>query len=98
MTRDERIAEAIAECTECNRQGFHKRPDCDGCTSAVDEEIAKEIATAERAVIAAAEDWFRRYRTVSHDGLTKAVTELLRLRAARDAHGVGLDEPEENAQ
>lgn len=42
MTREERIAQAIAECTECNRQGFYKCPDCDGCTSAVDEEIARE--------------------------------------------------------
>lgn len=42
MTRQERIDAAIAACTECNRDGFSKRPDCDGCIAAVDEAIAAD--------------------------------------------------------
>lgn len=43
--RQARIDATIAACTECNRPGFSKRPDCDGCTAAVDEEIAAEVLT-----------------------------------------------------
>lgn len=38
--RQARIDAEIDACTECNRRGFSKRPDCDGCTAAVDEAIA----------------------------------------------------------
>jgi hypothetical protein len=43
-SRQERIDAAIAACTHCGGRGFPKRSDCDGCTAAVDEEIASEIA------------------------------------------------------
>lgn len=43
MDRQARIDEAIADCAECGaRWEFPKRPDCDGCTAAVDDEIAAE--------------------------------------------------------
>jgi len=45
MDRQARIDEAIAECMECGQSGFPKRPDCDGCTFAVDDEIAREALT-----------------------------------------------------
>lgn len=38
--RQDRIDAAIAACTECGGFDFPKRSDCDGCTNAVDEEIA----------------------------------------------------------
>lgn len=40
--RQERIDAAIRACTECEGRDFPKRSDCDGCTAAVDEEIANE--------------------------------------------------------
>lgn len=48
--RQARIDEAIDACTECGRYRFPKRPNCDGCTAAVDDEIAREgLATASEA-------------------------------------------------
>jgi len=44
MDRQAMIDEAIEECSECGRQGFSKRADCDGCTAAVDEEIAAALS------------------------------------------------------
>lgn len=40
--RQARIDAAIDACTNCGSYEFPKRPDCDGCISAVDEEIAHE--------------------------------------------------------
>ena len=46
MSREDRIAEAIAECTECGGREFPKVSDCDGCTAAVDDQIAEEARAA----------------------------------------------------
>lgn len=43
MDRQTRIDETIDACTECgSRWEFPKRADCDGCTAAVDDEIARD--------------------------------------------------------
>ena len=39
-SRQEMIDAEIDACTECNRAGFTKRHDCDGCIAAVDALIA----------------------------------------------------------
>lgn len=42
MLRLDRIYAAIEACTECGGRDFPKHSDCDGCTAAVDEELAAE--------------------------------------------------------
>lgn len=55
MDRQARIDAEIDACTECRGGAFPKRADCDGCTAAVDDEIAAE---AEAAIDTPAEDPF----------------------------------------
>jgi len=38
--RENMIWEEIGACTECDRDGFHKDPNCESCIAAVDERIA----------------------------------------------------------
>ena len=40
LYRTAMIEDMIESCTECNRQGFFKKADCDGCIAAVDDRIA----------------------------------------------------------
>lgn len=49
IDRQALIDEYIDACTNCGGREFPKRPDCDGCTSAADEEIERlTIAEADR--------------------------------------------------
>lgn len=55
LSRQERIDETIAACTECGSWGFPRRSDCESCTAVVDAEIAHETPGA--AVLAGSETW-----------------------------------------
>lgn len=48
MDRQAMIDETIAACEHCGSHEFPKRSDCDGCTAAVDDEIAAKAADSKR--------------------------------------------------
>jgi len=44
--REQMIEDYVSECRECGSREFPKRRDCDGCTAAVDEELARRAIVA----------------------------------------------------